>query len=170
MAKTNGSPQSARVETPEFASAKDFSEFYTGYYTKLFGDVGKLFANGRAPVFDMTALIDAQRKNIEALTTANKLALEGAQQVAQRQAEFVRQVVQDFSGITRELVAEGTPEEKLVRQADFAKGSFEQAVANFGELSELAQKSGTQAFAVISKRVVENFDEMKTALAKTARK
>jgi phasin family protein len=169
MAKTNGSPQSARVQDAEFATAKDFTEFYAGY-TKLFGEMGKMFTNGRAPTFDVAALMDVQRKNMEALTTANKLALEGAQQVAQRQAEFFRQAMQEFSGVTRDLVTEGTPEEKLYRQADFAKGSFEQAVANFGELSELAQKSGTQALAVISKRVAENFDEVKTAFAKTARK
>ena len=169
MAKTNGNPQTARVQDDHFATAKDLTDFYAGY-TKMFGDVGKLFTNGRAPMFDVAALIDAQRKNIEALTVANKLALEGVQQVAQRQAEFIRQAVEDFSGATRDLVAVGTPEEKLVRQADFAKGSFEQAVANFGELSELAQKSGTQALAVISKRLVENFDEVKSALVKTARK
>ena len=169
MAKTNGNPQTARVIDAEFAGAKEFTDFYAGY-SKMFGEMGKLFTSGRPLTFDVAALIDTQRKNIEALTTANKLAFEGVQQVAQRQAEFFRQAFQNFSGVSRDLVAEGTPEQKLARQADFAKGSFEQAVANFGELSDLAQKSGTQALAVISKRVVENFDEVTTAFAKTARK
>ncbi|MBX6322876.1 MAG: TIGR01841 family phasin [Rhodospirillaceae bacterium] len=164
MAKTNGNPQAARATTAEFAGAKDFADFYAGY-GKWFGEVGKLFT-GRPLTFDVAALIEVQRKNLEALTNANKLAIEGAQAVAKRQAEILRQAVQDFSGLTRELVAEGTPEEKLARQADFAKGTFEQAVANFEELSELAQKSGAQALAIINKRIAENFDDVKSALAR----
>lgn len=164
MAKTNGNQQQA-----EFAGAKDFSDLYAGY-NKLFGEVAKLFVNGKAPVFDVAALVEVQKKNLEAWTAANKVAFEGAQVLAQRQAEMVRKAFQDFSGATGVFAAEGTPEEKLIRQADFAKGTYEQALANFGELSELAQKSGAQALAVINKRIVENFDEVKSALAKSARK
>jgi phasin family protein len=166
MAKANGTQQQARQQA-EFAGAKEFSDLYAGY-SRLFGDVARLFVNGRAPAFDVAALVDAQKKNLEAWTTANKVAFEGAQVLAQRQAEMVRQAFQDFSGVTGAFVGEGTAEEKLIRQADFAKGSYEQALANFGELSELAQKSGAQAMAVINKRIVENFDEVKSALAKTA--
>ncbi len=169
MAKTNGNTQTARIAGGEFAGAKDFTDIYAGY-SKWFGEVGRLFTGGRPLTFDVATLIEAQHKNLEALTAANKLALEGAQAVAKRQAEILRQAVQDFSGLTRELAGEGTPEEKLARQADFAKGSFEQAVAGFEELSELAQKSSAQALAVISKRIAENFDDVKTAIAKGARK
>lgn len=164
MAKANGNPQQ-----PEFAGAKDFTEMYAGY-NKMFGDVAKLFVNGKAPVFDLTALVEVQKKNIEAWTAANRLAFESAQALAQRQAEMVRKAFSDFSGVTGTFVADGTAEEKLARQAEFAKGSYEQAIANFGELSELAQKSGAQALAIINKRIVENFDEVKTAFAKSARK
>jgi phasin family protein len=164
MAKANGNPQQ-----PEFAGAKDFSELYAGY-NKMFGDVAKLFVNGKAPVFDVSALVEVQKKNLEAWTAANKLAFEGAQALAQRQAEMVRKAFQDLSGVTGSFVAEGTPEEKFAKQAEFAKGSYEQAVANFGELSELAQKSSAQALAIINKRIVENFDEVKSAFAKSARK
>ena len=164
MAKVNGNQQQA-----EFAGAKEFSDLYAGY-NSLFGEVAKFFVNGKAPMFDVAALVEAQKKNLAAWTTANRVVFEGAQVLAQRQAEMVRQAFQDFSGVTGAFVAEGTPEQKLARQADIAKGSYQQALANFGELSELAQKSGTQAMSVINKRIVENFDEVKTALAKTARK
>lgn len=168
MAKTNGNPQQA-----EFAGAKeftkDFSDLYTGY-NKMFADAAKLFVNGKAPMFDVSALVEAQKKNLEAWTAANRLAFEGAQALAQRQAEMVRKAFQDFSGVTGAFAVDGSPEEKLARQAEFAKGSYEQAVANFGELSELAQKSSAQALAVINKRIVENFDEVKSAFAKPARK
>jgi phasin family protein len=169
MAKANGNTQAQAAQQAAFAGAKDFNDMYAGY-AKLFGEFGKLFTSGRAPMFDVAAIIDAQRKNIDALTRANKLALEGVQAVAQRQAEIFQQAVQDFSGVTRELVSEGTPEEKLVRQADFAKGSFQQAVANFEELSGLAQKSSAQALTVISKRIAENFDDVKSAFGKSDRK
>jgi phasin family protein len=168
MAKSNGNPHVSQAQQPQFAAVNDqFNDFYAGY-SKMFGEFGKMFGNGRAPMFDMAALLDAQRKNIDALSAANRLALEGVQAVAQRQGELFRQAVQNFSGVTREIAAEASPEQKFARQAEFAKASFEDAVSNFGEIADLAQKSGAQALAVINKRIVENFDDVKSTFATAA--
>ena len=48
-------------------------------------DVGKAFAGFTFPGLDVESLVAAQRKNIEAFTQANQLAVEGAQAVARRQ-------------------------------------------------------------------------------------
>src|SRR3546814_19208647 len=65
----------------------------------------------------------------------------------------------------RELAAAGSPEDKLARQADLAKESFAAAVGALREVSELLQKSNLEAADVISKRMSDNFDEVKTALS-----
>ncbi|MFM7303668.1 MAG: phasin family protein, partial [Alphaproteobacteria bacterium] len=51
-------------------------------------DITKKFAEFRMPAMpDMTELAKAQQKNLEAITAANKVALEGARAVAERHME-----------------------------------------------------------------------------------
>ncbi len=70
----------------------DFSKFDLSKFdmTKMMGDV-------KIPGFDMQAIMDAQRKNIEALNAANQTAVQGIQAVAQRQAEILSQAMSEVS-------------------------------------------------------------------------
>ena len=52
-----------------------------------FADFTKLMEQFRVPGLDMNAVIEARRKDIEALTEANKLAYEGMQAVMQKVLE-----------------------------------------------------------------------------------
>jgi phasin family protein len=141
----------------------DFSKFY-GDFNKMTADFGKFFANGRAPLFDVEAAIAAQRKNVEALTTANRVAFEGVQAILRRQTELTREGIEELSKVSKELAATGSAEDKFIRQTELAKAAFETALANVRELSGMVQKASEEAVSVISKRVVDNFDEVKSAL------
>src|SRR3546814_6364865 len=70
---------------------------------------------------DAQALVEYQKRNLEAFASANKIALEGAQAVIRRQAEIVRQGVEDASKALSELSAAGTPQDKLTKQVELAK-------------------------------------------------
>ncbi|WP_448208101.1 phasin family protein [Azospirillum sp. sgz302134] len=129
-------------------------------------DVSKVLGDFKVPGVDVEAMLASQRKNIEALTAANQLAMEGFQAVVRRQAELLRSSVEEASNYVNQVVAAGTPEEKASKQAELVKIAFEKALANMKELSELVAKSNTEAAEVLSKRVSESLDEVKTALAK----
>lgn len=123
-------------------------------------DVGKAFAGFTFPGLDVDSLVATQRKNIEAFTQANQLAVEGAQAVARRQVEIARQAVDEASTLLREWTQPGAPEERLAKNAELAKQAFEKGLANARELTELVTKANTEAFNVINKRVAEGFEEM----------
>src|SRR5262249_25824112 len=144
----------------------DFTQLYADY-NRFLGEFGKLWQNGKSPIFDVEKILASQRKNVEALTAANQVAFEGVQAVVRRQAEIVRQGVEDLSKITRELTAANSPEDRLVKQAEIAKEAFETALGNIRELTALVQKSSSEAVGVLSKRVTDNLDEVKAALTKT---
>ena len=58
------------------------SFFPAGFPAPNFGDFTKIFADMKMPAMpDMEAFIAANRRNIEAITAANRIALEGAQAV-----------------------------------------------------------------------------------------
>ena len=157
MAKAQNSFESSGVKFP------DFSQLYADY-NRYFGDFSKLWQNGKA--FDVEGFVASQRKNVEALTAANQLAFEGVQALVRRQAEIVRENVEELTKITRELTAAGSPEDKLAKQTQLAKEAFENALGHVRELTGLVQKSSSQAVDVLSKRVADNLDEVKAALVK----
>ena len=162
MAKTQ------TVDT-DFAKVPDFTQFQAEF-SKWAGDFGKYFVNGKAPSFDFDAVFALQRKNVEAFTAANQLAFDGVKAVAQRQAEIARKAFEEFGKVTKELTAAGTPEDKFAKQADLAKSAFEDVLANMREVVDTLQKSQSEAADVLTKRAVANFEEVKAAVAKIAKK
>ena len=157
MAKT-----STTFFEPEFVKTPDFTQ-WQAEFTRAFADFSKMWTNGKSANLDMGWLISYQRKNFEALTVANQRAFEGVQAIAKAQAEFVREAAEEMQKVAKEFVGAGSTEDKMVKQANVAKGAFETAVANVHELAGLVQKSNAETFEVIRKRVVENFDEVKAA-------
>ena len=126
-----------------------------------FFDVTKAFGEFHLPGFNVEAFAACQRKNLEALTQANQLVLEGLRALAQRQAEIVQQSLHDVSAVFQTWTQPGAPQDRLASNAAVAKQSFEKGIANARELGELAVKANGEAFSVISKRVSESLDEMR---------
>ena len=130
-------------------------------YTNPFAD---LFKNS----FDMNQLFSTQRRNIEALSAANQAVVEGAQAISRRQAEVIRGHVEDTLKASKDLMTSGTPETNMTKQADFAKSIFETTLSNLREITEMATKSGFEAFDVLNKRAAETLEEISKAGATQA--
>ena len=127
-----------------------------------FFDVTKIMGDFRVPGIDLEAAVASQRKNIEALTQANQLAVEGVQALMRRQVEITRQAMEDFSAMFRDLVQpNGSPEDRFAKQAEYSKHALEKGLSNAKELTELVTKANTEAFNVINKRVTESLDEVR---------
>ena len=135
-----------------------------------FAEVEKVFGAFKLPMVDNGAVVEAQRKNVEALTEANKLVVEGWQAIAQRQSEIVREAAGDFTAALRDMSTEGASvEAQLAKQTDRVKQGFEQALANARELTELGVKSQGEAANLLSHRFIESLDEVKSAFEKQAK-
>ncbi|GIL40274.1 phasin family protein [Roseiterribacter gracilis] len=130
-------------------------------------DFARMFEQMKVPGVDMESIIASQRKNLEALTKANQLALEGMQKVMQRQAEAVRAFATEFADMAKGVAADqGSPTDKVARSTDLVKASFEKTLNHMRELSETIAKSNTQAAEVLSSRVSEGLSELKDAMHK----
>lgn len=138
--------------------------------TFLDTDFSKAFAGFTLPGFDVEAVLASQRKNIEALTQANQLAVEGVQAVARRQAEIAREAIDEASTVLREIVQPTAPEERIAKQAELLKQTFERSLANARELALLLAKANTEAFDVVAKRVAQGFEEIRDEAKKRVTK
>lgn len=137
--------------------------------TNPFGiDYEKFMRDFKVPGIDFEAVMEAQRRNIEALTAANQKAAAGAQAVAQRQAEIFQTVMNEAGKAAQQLAAI-PPEERAGKQAELARTAFEQAVANMRELSEMIAKSQNEALEAINKRVSDSLSELQTLIDKAGK-
>jgi len=118
----------------------------------------------KVPGFDMGTALDIQRRNIEAVTAAAQTVTQGMQTIVQRQGEIARRSVEQFQGLLHVAPASAPVEDKLVKQVDLAKTSFEKNVADSRELFDLAAKVTEEATDILSRRVVASLDEVKAAV------
>jgi phasin family protein len=114
-------------------------------------DFTKLMSQFRLPGVDFAALVDRERKNIEALANANRIAFEGWQRLVRRQAEMLQETM-------KKVVADASQEDAKKKRTDLAKEGFEKALANMRELAEITTQSQKEAFDVVRKRIEENME------------
>ena len=132
-------------------------------------DMTKLFADMKFPAMpDMSAFATAQQRNVDALTAANKMAMEGAQAVARRHAEIVQKAIADMSAGMQALSGAEAPQAKAAKQAELLKQTYANAVANLKELSDLIQHANAEAVQVLNARFAEALDELKMLAEKSA--
>jgi len=139
-------------------------------------DFTKYLTDLKVPGLDLDAILESQKKNVEALTNANKLAFEGMQAVMQRQAELLRQSMEEYAKSAQSFGDMKDPQDAMARHTEMAKQAFERMISNMREMSELMAKSNNEVFELLNKRFSETLEEMKKmmekaeAAPKTARK
>ena len=146
------------------AQKNPFADFFAQ------NDFAKLFENYQTNAFDLKALLETQRKNVQAITEANQVSMGNLQTIAQRQTEILSQIVEDNSSLAKELMTEGTPEEKIEKNAKLFKNIYERTVGNMKDLSEMINKSNQEASAIINKRVAATMNEIQSSIEKTKKK
>ncbi|MDE2239974.1 MAG: phasin family protein [Rhodospirillales bacterium] len=130
-------------------------------------DMTKMMEGMKIPTMpDMDVVLAAHRRNLEALTAANRAALEGAQLVARRHMEIMQETMAGLTETMKELAASKTPSSQAAKQAELLKTAYENAVANTKELSDLIQKSNAEAISKLNARFSEAMSEMKAMLEK----
>lgn len=129
-------------------------------------DFSKAFSSFQGFPFDVAAVMETQRRNMQAFTDAQQMAMESMKTVAARQSEILSQIMEENTEIAREALAEGTPEEKISKQADRMKKAYEKGVAGAREIADMLGKSSQAAQDVINKRVSASLTEMKSAVEK----
>ena len=130
-------------------------------------DMMRMLADFRLPGMpDVEALANAQRRNFEALSAANKVALEGAQAVARRHMEILQQSMSEMTQAMQSMASAQDPQARATKQAEMLKSAYERAVGNMREVADLIQKSNTEALSLLNQRFTAAMDEVKAMTAK----
>ena len=110
-------------------------------------------------------LADLARANVEAVVEASRLASEGARSIGQDVVASSRDGVEKAADAIRSLAEAKSPTEYLQLQGDFARASFDRAVAESSRLTESLVKLAGEAFQPISNRASANAERFNTLVA-----
>ncbi len=145
--------------------APDFTE--TASFNPADNDFKKFFGEIKIPAMpDIEIVLAAHRRNLEALSEANRVALEGAQTVARRHMEILQSTMSGLTETLKDLSVSDTPAARAAKQTDLLKQAYENAVSNTRELGDLIQKSNSEALQKLNLRFSEAMNEMKTLFKK----
>ena len=110
-------------------------------------------------------LADLARANVEALVEAGRVASEGARSIGQDVVAKQRDSVEQAADAIRSLAEAKSPTEYLQLQGEFARASFDRAVAESSKLTESLVKLAGEAFQPLSNRATANAERFNTLVA-----
>jgi phasin family protein len=110
-------------------------------------------------------LADLARANVEAVVEASRVASEGARSIGQDVVAKQRDSFEQAADAIRSLAEAKSPTEYLQLQGDFARASFDRAVAETSKLTETLVKLAGEAFQPISNRAAANAERFNTLVA-----
>ena len=148
--------------------------FFKGFdAVPAFAPFQTLFADANERSQDMTKrsqkvaeeLADLARANVEAIVEAGRVASEGARSIGQDVVAKGRDGVEQAADAIRALAEAKSPTEYLQLQSDFARQSFDRAVAETSKLTESLVKLAGEAFQPLSNRATANAERFNTFVA-----
>jgi phasin family protein len=123
-------------------------------------DLKKLIEKSQLPSVDIDALIDWQRRDMEALTEANRQASEGLKALVERRNEILGETLAEWQA----AVKDATSAEAITKRTEAAKQGVQKAIANFRELSEMEAQSRNNAWKIVQERMQENMATLQKLL------
>ena len=106
-----------------------------------FMDISKMMEQFKLPGVDMEKIMDAQRKDVEALMAANKHAYEGMQALAQRQAQILQETMTQWQNVMSLRI------HLLARNVDQTAGYADPKVYVLGPVSYTPTQTGFRRHA-----------------------
>jgi phasin family protein len=116
------------------------------------------------PKLNVDELLQAQKKNIDALGESAKVAAQGAQSVAQKQREVLEAGLTAAETLARQYKPLGQMHENVALQTEFARKVFEIAVEGARESASTARQSTTDAVKIIQDRVKQSLEEIRASV------
>lgn len=124
------------------------------------GDLGKLLGRLKVPGIDVAAIVESQRKDMQALAEANRQAYEGIKALARRRNEILRAALIAW----QEAMKDAAGKDALTKNADRAKHGVRRAIDSFRELAEMEAETRRKSWKVVQDRFQENLANLQSLL------
>lgn len=163
--------QSASTPTHEKGST-DMATAFTPNFTApeklqtLFADAQSRAKDGMAKSAKLVEeMSDFTKGNVEAVMASGRIAAKGAETFGQDAASYGKKSFEDAAAAIKGMVAAKSPTELLKLQSDYARSSFDAAVAEGTRMSEAWLKLFGEIAQPLSTRVALAAEKIKMPLA-----
>ena len=119
------------------------------------------FERFKVPGIDTQALMESQRKNIEALINANRKAAEGYTNMMRRQGEIMAETMQGIQEAVGDLMKANSGQDLPKRQAELVEKTVGRAFKHMRELADMAVSANGDAFKIMRDRASESIEELR---------
>jgi phasin family protein len=128
----------------------------------IFAEYRKVIGQFKLPGIDVGAILESRRKDIEAIAEANTTALAGVQSLAQKQSEILHTTLTELQSlVSRVSKSEAQP---AANTGEVVQQALQKALVDMQELAATAYRAQSDSVAVVTKRVAEHVEELKTLL------
>ncbi len=124
-----------------------------------FGDLTKVLEQFKLPGIDTNEIVEARRKDVDALVQANQAIYEGMQALANKQGELLKKSMEDIQAAMKGAASGGVGDPG--KQGELARKAYEKVLGDMKELADIARESQADAMAKITQRGTEHLDEVK---------
>jgi len=108
------------------------------------------------PTLDLSALIEGQKRNIDAMSKAAQLTNEAATEISHRQLEIFRTASEQLAATFKDLKLSDDQRREIATKA------FENASARAKEFAEMTVKANREMFEVAKQRMTDNFAQIRS--------
>jgi len=126
-------------------------------------DLGRLVEQFKLPGVDVSALVEWQRKDFEALVEANRQAVEGMKSLATRQGEILQETLAQWQGAIGSAAGTGGTG-GAASGAESVQRGIGQALENVRELATLEAAARGKAWKVMQDRMQDNMANLQKLL------
>ena len=131
------------------------TEIATGDFLP-FRDLTKTLEQFKMAGVDTSSFVEARRKDVAALTAANKITYEALEALACVQADMLTQALESMQESAKGALTMALGGAEATKHADAAQNAWQKMLFDINELGEMARKAQTNAMAGLSKRTQEN--------------
>jgi phasin family protein len=128
----------------------------------LLGEIARTFERFRLPGLNAGAVLEGRRKDIEALAQANRIAVDGVQEIVRKQGQILQETLQELQTLVGAVPASLAQDPTKV--AGLVQKVLHETFGSMRDLAELARKSQTDALHVVSERVQHSIEELRASL------
>jgi hypothetical protein len=108
--------------------------------------------------FDPTAWVEAQRRNLEAFTSAGQIVADGMRAVAERQAAMVQDAMHELWGEMQNVGKGGARRSGPADQLDRMRHAFERVLGQVQEISNVLLKAQAEAMDILNRCASANME------------
>jgi len=152
-----GIEKMATIATPTPTEATDKAQ-------AMFGDMSNRFKSAFEKSTKINEeMVELAKGNVEALVASARVAAKGGETLGQEAAEYGKKSLENAVALFKSVASVKSPTELFQLQSDYAKSSFDTAVAEASKFSEALLKIAGEVAQPLSTRYAIAAEKIKTA-------